>query len=382
MLVGVGKIKRRYCYPILNLALGLNLLLVADVMAEDVAYGAYGLYPSGTTRVLAMGGAAVGLSDDAGAVLYNPASLSMSHWVVDFASTTNRVVNREVDFDGDNQLDGLPYSILFSSLALRLGSLGWGGGYSQPYSLEFSSDYFAPEVTKVLRIESRDMALSWRFGKSWALGLAIHQELVRLGYKDSLNALDLSSRAEGFYPSIGFRYQNGRKFGLGVRYSPERRYDMDEELDAQIVSYLGAPSSASEWFHNIVIPAKMTLGGSVRMTGRLIWVGDVDIYAPLRNAIYLGGSSLNWGDQIEERQKIVIHGGFEYAVVNEKNIGFLWRGGGYQEPPRLESSGNRLHYTMGVEIRLGILTFSAAYDQASDFSNIAQAVGLSLSAIK
>lgn len=343
-------------------------------LAQDAAYGAYGLFPGGTTRVLAMGGAAVGLSDDAGAVLYNPAGLSMSRWIFDLAGTTNRVVNREVDFDGDTQLDGLPYDFVFSSLGLRLGPLGIGGGYSQPYNLDFSSNFVANGVTKLLKIESRDLAISWRFWESLSFGMTGHQEKVVLGYKDEAMALDLESQAEAFYLTFGFRYNNDRKIGLGVTYSPERRYNLDESLDTQI-------TPSAEWFHDVVVPAKLVLGGSVKLTGRLMWVGDVDIYYPVKKAFYVGGSSTDPSDQVESDQKVVIHGGFEYQVINNKNIAFVWRGGGYQEPPRLNFSKNRLHYTMGVEVRLGFITLSAAYDQAPDFSNIAQTLGLSLSAL-
>ncbi|MBK9039553.1 MAG: hypothetical protein IPL83_10370 [Bdellovibrionales bacterium] len=71
----------RLCFYIGLLVLLLHLAIQLSsqtALAEDAAYGAYGLFPGGTTRVLAMGGAAVGLSDDAGAVLNNPAGLSMS----------------------------------------------------------------------------------------------------------------------------------------------------------------------------------------------------------------------------------------------------------------------------------------------------------------
>jgi len=161
---------------------------------------------------------------------------------------------------------------------------------------------------------------------------------------------------------------------LGIVYSPERRYDLNESLDSQI-------AGGVEWFHDVVIPAKLTLGLSYAPSNNLTWVGDVDFYSEVVNAMYVGGSELDTNDAIDQSQKVVIHGGFEYYALKSKNLDFIWRGGGYQEPPRLTFARSRFHYTMGVEIRWGFITVAAAYDQAGDFSTTAQSVGISFSAI-
>lgn len=354
----------------------LSIFFLRSAQAADVAYGAYGLFPVGSTRGLAMGGAFVGLADDASAVLLNPAGLSSAKYVVDYSSAEDRVVNREVFF-GPNTTDrtGIPYTSRFQAAALRWGFLGIGLGVSSPYDLNY--DFGGQETThEILHVQSYDLGASLRFFNMFSVGATAHLEKVRVAYQNS-SGQQIESVAQGVYPTVGVLMPLGDHATAGVTYSPERRYNIDESLDSQIT----AGGSFSEWFHDVVIPAKVSLGLHIHSTSRLRLVGDIDIYQAVKNGIYVGGSKNDPSDKILEEAQTVLHGGFELVVAKTENFDFTWRGGGYHEPKRLAFAEDRFHFTMGVEARFHFLVVAASYDQAPDFSNVTQSIGISLGKI-
>ena len=72
----------------------LLLLYNTSVYAAD-AYGAYGFFPQSSSRVLSMGGAFTALSDDASAIIYNPAGLVQARWSIDISGDQNKIVNKD-----------------------------------------------------------------------------------------------------------------------------------------------------------------------------------------------------------------------------------------------------------------------------------------------
>ncbi len=123
------------------------------------------------------------------------------------------------------------------------------------------------------------------------------------------------------------------------------------------------------------------MGLHIQSTSRLRVVGDIDIYQAVKNGIYVGGSKNDPSDKILEEAQTVLHGGFELIVAKTENFDFTWRGGGYHEPKRLAFSEDRFHFTMGVEARFHFLVVAASYDQAPDFSNVTQSIGISVGKI-
>ena len=351
--------------------LALTSLLPLESARAQVAYGAYGHYPIGDTRVLAMGGAFVGLADDASATVTNPAGLSLAKYAVDLTSGQNRIVNREQVFGTGTQAEGIPYTALFKAGAFRWGPVGLGAAYSVPYDVDYDNGGTLPSK-RGLKVQSLDLALSVGLFKAVSVGVAAASEKVSVSHTD-LTGNKLLSEKEAIHPRVGVLV-HVEKAGFGITYTPERRYDIDEGLDLQLPPGVGT----SEWFHDVVIPQKITLGMSVKSSDKLKWVGDIDIYAPVKDAIVVGGSAMDPSDKIIESQKTIMHGGFEYTVLKSPKLGFIWRGGGYNEPKRLETRSDRLHYTMGIEARWWIFVVAASYDQAPDFSNVAQSISVTL----
>ncbi len=333
------------------------------------AYGVYGLYPVGSTRVLGMGGAFAGLSDDASAINFNPAGLAMTRFKYDLASGSNRIVNKELDIWGTGQKIGVPYNFNFYSAAFRSGSLAFGGGFSQPFQLDLNESTSSEDV---LHIESYELFLAYKFSEHFSLGVTLHQERASMKYSNSWSSIDFETEQSKPYPTVGLTYRDSRRKGFGVVYSPERRYDLDESGNTQI---------GTTFIRDIVIPAKLTVGGFFKSHDKLIWVLDVDFVQPVTDAVFIYDVSSYSTHKIVEQQATIVHGGYELEIVNQRDLEFVWRGGGYTEPPRFAMNSSRFHFTMGVELRLGIVTMAASYDQSEGFNNMAQSISLNIDSI-
>ncbi len=288
----------------------LAMLPAFTANAIDKAYGAYGLYITGSTRVLAMGGAFVGLADDATSVISNPAGLALSRWTFDLQGTSNRVINREGDIDSDGTNDGLPYNFLYSAAALSIGPFGLGAGYSVPYKTEDNFGGLSTSKQKIL-IESLDVALALKITKSIAIGATLHKEKATISFEDSSNSDMAEDTSEFTYPSLGLIFRPEKKWGFGITYSPERRYDIDDNINSTLISTFN-------WFQDLVIPAKLNLGFSLQLKKSLTLVGDMDIYYPTEETYLIGSNSLAENHKFIEKQYTLWHGGFEFSVVNKK----------------------------------------------------------------
>lgn len=342
--------------------------------AANTAYGAYGLYPVGSTRVLGMGGAFTGLADDSSAVVTNPAGLGFNKYILDYTTASNRVVNREVFFGRSDDREGLPYTAEFQAGSLRMGPLAIGAASNQTYVLDVDTNSTGPTNRKQVIIESYDAAAALVFFKRLSLGATMHSETAKIAYTNPDGRV-LSDKQKSAYPTFGLLFKMNNQASVGASYTPERRYNFDESLDSQLTPTIG---DVTEWFHDVVIPAKISLGLSFKTKKNLNWVGDVDIYQPVSRAMFVGGQSTDSTDTILNQVQTVLHGGFEFFVAREKALDFIWRGGGYREPRRVENASDRLHFTMGVEVRFYYIVLAASYDQAPGFSNVAQSAGLSL----
>ena len=312
-----------------------------------------------------MGGAFAGLSDDALAMYSNPAGMVNTRWTYDFSSAENLVINKELDITGDDRKDGLPYSTKSSALALKIGFLSLATGASSPYVVDF--DFGGGTSNYKMKIESLDIAVALELFDGISIGAAQHNEKAVLSFTDSYMVASGSSEAELSTLSYGIAYRYNKSFGFGYSYFPERVFAVDTTI-----------SSAVPWFYDVVIASKSTMGVFWRMRSNLIWVLDVDTVEVPADTYFVGAINAANGLMVNKSYSI-IHGGFEYYVLQSGSMDFIWRGGGYKEPARLVGNEDRLHFTMGVEFRFQAITVSAAYDQAADFSVTSQALNINFS---
>lgn len=372
--------------PIIRNVLFL-VFMVSSAYSQN--YGAYGLFPQGSTRTMGMGGASSILADDASGIVYNPAALAFGDWSSDFTATNNQLENDEFVsvFEGTDQLAQISaesYQYQVYAVGAKLGK-NWviGAGFSSPYAVEYNSTIFETTtsqnvpVVRSLTLTSIDLSLTRRW-KNFAIGVAGHIEEMEQNYISDLAVVE--DTVSHFYLSYGAAYRK-EKFGFGLYYFPERNIKLDnpEALNDQLPTVFGGNDF---WFADVLIPARLTTGFFYQATRKTKFVVDIDFFQSPTNTIFVGSrfndSSSSSGVFLEEAGRTVIHGGAEIELINNKKTEVYFRFGGYNEPPRVsENLGeDRLHLTLGLEVRLGPAVLSVSFDKAEDFQNTAQGFSL------
>jgi len=352
--------------------------------SEAQDYGTYVLFPQGSVRVMGMGGASAASIDDATALVFNPAGAALSDWKVDFGGADNKVDNQELgtnfpDTYGTYETEyDAPYSYLFYSGAVRLGSWVIGAGYSNPF---FNNYVYVNPISQVpihqfqIKIRSFDAMVARRFGKYFAIGVAGHWETIEQSYQNTsltgtVAVAGISTSGQNSYASIGAVLRN-EVVGVGIAHSPKRHMTVDKSGDDSLAAYNTVA------FRDAVIPAKTTVGVSVRVVPRLLIAVDVDQYSAVSNSIYVSSVSTSY-EYLKAEVFRVYHGGLEVNAFEKKWFELILRGGGYREPTRFTNGRDRDHLTYGLEARLGPVVFSIAQDRAPGFNNFSQGLSISL----
>ncbi len=365
------------------LTVGSPLLMCAFMVPAFAAgerYGAYGLFPLGSHRVMAMGGAYNALSDDATGVTYNPAGLAFQSYWADLGGNVNSVWNREVDLNGDGQKDGLPYVYFYYAATFRVGNWGFGIGVNSPYFVELpiesDSGSFREKRTLKLAIETFNLPISYRITDEWSLGINIQSYMAKQRYQfsttnPSVSSRDVSGQNERSAVSTGVMYRPNESWSVGLSYQPRVEFSMDTSLNSQ--------TGGVNWFRDIVIPAKTALGIAYREK-RFIYSLDLDYFEGLENTVYVGSELIPQFRrvQFDQEAKLVLHGGFEWNAISNRLWDLYLRMGTYNEPPRIKGNSSRQHLALGTELRYWILALSVAVDGAEDFTNLATGFGISL----
>lgn len=364
--------KRKVLKHILFLVLVFAYLTSSSCWADPNTndYGIYGNFPLASTGALGMGGAFTGLSNDVTGMIYNPAGTAFGNWTFDIGSTQNLIINKEVDLTNDDIKDGIPYRFEFSAGAISLGNTILGLGRSTPYHTEIQS---SGNDHAYIDLTGTDVLVAYRLSQKFALGLTWHSEKLKEFIHCSYG--EWSATAEGSFITYGLSFRPTENIGFGLTYNPPRHYEVDSSLNNNIGSM--------PWFRGAAIPGRTTLGLFFNASGNLTYLIDLDIVEHLENASYVGNPfSYATTPEIKNEEARIFRGGIEYAITKSQTRSVYWRFGGYREPARVVGAIDRLHITTGLEIRLGLFVVSASMDQASDFSNTAQGISLSLGDFK
>jgi hypothetical protein len=361
-------------------SLTLLLLFCPKVLAQTKPqqyYGAYSHTPQGSTRAMGIGGAYTGLSDDAAGIIYNPAGLPFGDWTFDVGSTLNLNINKEVDVNNDKKADGVPLKFQFFSAAVHVGPFVFAAGRSSPFSADIYGNTWN-NSTAALRITNDDLLFASKLGSNLAFGITMHQSVLYSDYKST--QYNWQNEVKGKNYTAGIAYRPERNLGFGLSYTPMQKFEVDPAINQNI----GYDSLSQEygWFKGVATPERYTLGGFFKSSDRLTYAADLDVIKPVENSIFVVNPFSNWGytpgEEIKTQLVQIPHGGIEYKIVNEKRRGFIWRVGGYREPARSAAAEDRLHFTMGVELRLGPISISSSMDECAGFTNSSQSASLVL----
>ena len=351
----------------------LLLPQISQAQTSSEVYGIYNLFPQGSSRSMAMGGAYAALSDDPTGVIANPAGIVFNDSKIDLSGTFNRVTNREAKTD--TRVDeAQPFD--YFQYALSLGWKGWAValGWSQPFHLETDDGFYE---NSEINVQSGDVALAKKFGKYFSLGVSYHYELFEHTFENR-DPFFLSPKTtvetQGGYVRAGVNYRS-KKGGVGVVWVQERVYDIDESVNNQLTNH--SP------FRDGVSPQKVTVGIYANVTNKLMFTLDMDTISEVQQGVYAGSGfdGTGTGVNILPKEQTVLHGGIEYEAVKSRSNEVYIRAGGYQEPARLEDAKARTHYTLGLEARFGPAVLSVSFDQSENFNNTSQGFSLAFGSL-
>ncbi len=340
-------------------------------------YGTYSHAPQGSTRALGLGGAYTGLSDDASGVIYNPAGLGFGNFIFDLGQTDNYTFNKEADIDNNGELDGVPFQYQFSSVALKWNFLSVGYAQSTPFLAQMSSAYGAQQ-NATIKVSSQDLILAIRIGDKVSLGVLSRSQTLKEEYNNfSSQNLVTTAKANNFI--YGFSFRPEKKLGFGITYTPNFKIEADTSLN-QNFNITGSLDEYG-WFNGVVFPEKITLGGFYAGSENIVYIADLDFIKAPADTIYLKNpftTPMYTNTDIKPYQFQIPHGGVEFTVFKDSKKEFIWRVGGYREPARVVGASDRLHFTMGVEVKMGPLIASASMDETNGFSNSSQSISFTL----
>jgi hypothetical protein len=333
----------------------------------------YNLFPLGSGRSLAMGGASTAIGSGASALTNNPAGLRFGESKVDLGINQNRLSNRELSGNGDpfSSIEDYsePVDFIAGGLALKMGTWAIGVGASVPYQAKFETQ---SDVTGEIMIASANVGIAKSFGKRFSIGIGYHSEMYSSSYKDDINNLEAEEEVTGGYPRIGIAYHGG-KGGMGISYYPEHDFEVPIEENTTL---------SNTWFRDAVVPAKTSFGFYHYLSKDFMIAIDYDRYAQVDDAVYPGSTNpitITQEITVLEKSHTILHGGFEWYVTKSKSTDVILRAGIYKEPKKYNMTENksRRHMTYGIEVRFGPALLNVSFDTADDFRNTSQGFSVS-----
>ncbi len=366
------------------LILLIHLLLVSPCFALD-SYNGYGGYTVGDTRIIGMGGAYIGVSDDINGILYNPAGIVYSERSFDGKFTRNRIDNYQTDLTNDGKKDGFPLEYWYAGAVIRSikpeGNFAFGVAYAVPYravidfddSVTVASLTFNVDMLLDMNISTFSFPLAVQLFPKLSLGAVLNLYTVEEIFQCKYLAVSYDYNQRISKPSVdfGIMYWLTNKLTFGAIFKPSVVFDFDETMNEEL------DNNAIEWFRDVNLPERLGAGFSYRISDKMSINADVNQIKGQKDSCIIG-SDLAFGFneyKIKEDDVLDYHlgGNYYYRINDWCKMDF--RAGGYFEPSRVEGLDDRIHYTGGVEVYLWSLYAGVGYDWAEDFSNLSMIFG-------
>ena len=229
----------------------LALLSSFPAAAQTFSYGAYGLFPLGSIRVIGMGGAFAALSDDASGMLFNPAGMSHAKWRYDVGASSSRVDNQEFSELLGSTVTVQKFSTEFYSAAVRIGkSTVFGLGFFSPFESTSEGGSTTFVKSEEISLQSMVLSLSTKIA-GLSFGVTGHYETAKLAIRDDANSIPLTEVENTLiYPVYGISYR-GKKMGLGASYSQGRTHSIDQTANTTYSTFffrdVAIPRQAHYW---------------------------------------------------------------------------------------------------------------------------------------
>lgn len=318
------------------------------------SYSSFNTFANGDLRTMAMSGATVGLGDTFLASVSNPAGLAMTLNVGDTNITSSTV------HDGTIQ----PYDQELSiptSLGAALNFYPWGFSLGMvTIGKEGTSDQ-----SHVGSHEFRIGAARLLFDKHLALGASIN---IGVGEEElGFNGVSEDRHAAALGATLGAMVQLPLHMLLGASYSTPMHYAIDTAPSPLTPGFFQPLDTPSRWELGVGWIPNRFIRGNIQAS----LIGKTPGAALLSNDTSLVGNSL----VLEPRF------GLAYIFLDKRDLQATAFTGTYEEFSRIDGAPNRLHGTIGMELKAWIFTAGIGIDRAAAFKNFSYSVGADLGVI-
>lgn len=234
----------------------LRKLLIVVIVCSMVSFAfAGGIALSGVgTRAKAMGGAMRGLADDASAMYWNPAGISLINETYVTAGIHYVDYNGEYeDFENEDLLNLIPSAVFVKNCEDKPWNFGFGiyvpfglstewNLYEQPEAYGWTEMIEENEVYGSLMVLDFHPTFSYKFSDKFSAGIGISLdystiELTKVKFMDEMEMVPLFFQMEGtgyaFGANFGMLYKPTEELSLGVsgRLESDLNYEGSAEID-------------------------------------------------------------------------------------------------------------------------------------------------------
>lgn len=332
------------------------------------SYSGWSTAATGDIRSVGMGGAMAGLGDTELAATLNPAGLAMALDNGDFNYSSNQI--------RDGYLQSMDTPVGLSTFGIAMTQFPWGFGIAYGSTYREENTYLIPTQPAVLEgltIQLKELRLSVarlmiqnRLTLGASLNFALAEETIGTS----------SNFSGGINVTLGAMYQLEDRFLLGVSYQPGMRFSPGSNLYNKNTSTSGGSDTPAitGFYQPMEIPNQWVFGVGW-IPNRLIR-GDftVGIIGSTQQTALLRDDQVLVGENRTVQPKL----GVAYVFGDFKNTQATVFSGTYLECTRVAGEYNRVHGTLGIEVKFWMLTAGYGVDQAVGYQNHLVSIGMDL----
>lgn len=309
-------------------------------------------------RALGMGGAFVGVANDATAIYWNPAGLAgQGSSILVFGTDIIPMATYKLDIAGiDAKTNTNHYISPNAFFNYNMGDLSVGLGVYVPAGLGAewnATDFGFPEGYDLLSkigVVNISPAVAYQVTEQLSVGLAVNiyyamfdmsqPQLVDTdgdSFVDTPMQFEETSTGMGYGVTIGLKYNLNEMFSIGASFRTKTNVTMNGTVKFPAFAAFGAPES--EFDRDVAWPTWIAGGVAIRPNDKLtiafdgqysMWSENEKLVATYKNAVWNGAMTAGGDDTFELRWEdaLQIRLGLEYVLSDDVVI----RGGYYYDP--------------------------------------------------
>jgi long-chain fatty acid transport protein len=365
------------------ISLALIIAISSTTFANGLSLNSVG------ARALGMGGAFVGVANDATALYWNPAGLAgQQSSILVFGTDIIPMATYKMDLAGiDAKTNTNHYISPNAFFNYNMGDLSVGLGVYVPAGLGAewnATDFGYPEGYDFLSkigVVNISPAVAYQVTDQFSVGLAVNVYYAMFDLSQPIMTsattavqFEETSTGLGYGATLGLKYELNDMFTFGATFRTKTNVTMSGTAKNPAFAFYSAPTE-SEFDRDVAWPTWIAGGVAIRPNDKLtiavdgqlsMWSENQELKAVYTDAKWEGIMSGNGGDTFELSWKdaLQIRLGLEYVVSDDVVI----RGGYYYDPaPAPDETVNVLFpsstnnvVTGGLSYKMGQMCFTGA----------------------